>query len=65
MGLDLMLRNMQDQNLRLDVLRTLHLLMTHDPLVGVKVLKMKIVSNVVRHFVLDSDPEESLTKESS
>ena len=47
------------------MLQTLLTLMKNDPYVAVKVLKMKILSNMVRHFVLDCDPEDQLTVQSS
>ena len=56
-GLDIFLTDLQDQELRPTVLRTFSHLMAHNDEVCVKILKLKLVSNVLTHFVVDASPE--------
>ena len=50
---------MQERPLRLQVLTTLCSLMETDGFVCVKIVKLKLVSNILRHFVADQDlPED-------
>lgn len=56
-GLDVFLTDLQNEELRPLVLQTFCHLMAHNDEVCVKVLKLKLVSNVLAHFVVNADPE--------
>ena len=56
-GLDLILTNLQNREIRTTVLNTVLTLIAHDDTVAVKLLKLKVVSNLIKHFTSDvEDP---------
>tara|TARA_B110000285_G_C14724349_1_gene423592 strand:+ start:328 stop:576 length:249 start_codon:yes stop_codon:yes gene_type:complete len=52
MGLDLLLSDLNYGNvdLRNQALHTIAVLLEHDDLVGVKIVKLKLISNILTHF---------------
>lgn len=60
-GLDLILTNLQNEELRLQVLNNILVLIENDELVCVKVLKLKVISNIIRHFVIMDNKDEPVS----
>lgn len=61
-GLDQILKDLNagDENLRNEVLKSISILMKSDDLVCVKLAKLKIMSNIIRYFLVPKEIPESL-----